>query len=102
MDFCAEAEVKAAEEPAAEAEEKPADGAEAAEQKPEDGEAPAAEAEVEAEIDNTVKVEWAYGELDTLSADSFYLDVSRAGIEYGPKFRMLKQRHIDGRAAVLR
>jgi fatty acid synthase len=52
--------------------------------------------------DATVKVEWPYEQMDTLDADEFYRDVGRAGIEYGPNFRMLLKRHIDGRAAVLR
>lgn len=86
---CAEAEAKAAEKPAVEIE------------KPEEV-AAAAEPEAEAEADSAVLVDWPFEVLETLSGDSFYLDVARAGIEYAPKFRMLQKRHINGRAAVLR
>lgn len=49
-----------------------------------------------------MEVEWPYNALDTVDAGTFYLDVARAGIQYGPHFRMVEKRHIDGKAVVLR
>ena len=63
------------------------------------GEAPAAEEEETAE---PVMVEWPYGALDTVEASTFYLDVARAGIQYGPHFKMVHKRHIEGKQVVLR
>ncbi len=63
--------------------------------------ADAAPAEEEAEPEK-VEVEWPYKALDTVDAGTFYLDVARAGIQYGPHFRMVEKRHIDGKAVVLR
>lgn len=48
------------------------------------------------------KVEWPYGALDTVEAGTFYLDVARAGIQYGPHFRMVHKRQIEGKQVVLR
>ena len=47
-------------------------------------------------------MEWPYNALDTVDAGTFYRDVARAGIQYGPHFRMVEKRHIDGKAVVLR
>ena len=47
-------------------------------------------------------VEWPHGALDTVDGGTFYLDVARAGIQYGPHFRMLARRAVDGTAVVLR
>ncbi len=47
-------------------------------------------------------MDWPYDKLDTVDAGTFYLDVARAGIQYGPHFRMLERRHISGGAVVLR
>ena len=47
-------------------------------------------------------VEWPHGELDTIDAQSFYLEILRLGIEYGPHFRMVCKSSGDGRTAVLR
>jgi fatty acid synthase len=47
-------------------------------------------------------VKWPHGVLDTIEAGDFYLDVARAGIQYGPAFRMLRRASGDGAAAVLR
>ena len=63
------------------------------------GEAPAAEEEEAAE---PVMVDWPYGALDTVEASTFYLDVARAGIQYGPHFKMVHKRHIEGKQVVLR
>lgn len=68
---------------------------------PETAAADAVEAE-SAPADSAVKIDWPYDVLETLSGDSFYLDVARAGIEYGDKFRMVLKRQIDGHTAVLR
>ncbi|CAK0786732.1 hypothetical protein CVIRNUC_009946 [Coccomyxa viridis] len=64
-----------------------------------EGEAPAAEEEEAAE---PVMVDWPYGALDTVEASTFYLDVARAGIQYGPHFKMVHKRHIEGKQVVLR
>ena len=63
------------------------------------GEALAAEEEEAAE---PVMVDWPYGALDTVEASTFYLDVARAGIQYGPHFKMVHKRHIEGKQVVLR
>lgn len=47
-------------------------------------------------------MDWPYDKLDTVDAGTFYLDVARAGIQYGPHFRMVERRHISGSAVVLR
>jgi hypothetical protein len=59
----------------------------------------AAEEKAEPEM---VEVEWPYNALDTVDAGTFYRDVARAGIQYGPHFRMVEKRHKDGKAVVLR
>ena len=59
------------------------------------GEAPQAKQE-------PTTVEWPLGELDTLDAQAFYLQVVRLGIEYGPHFRMVCKTSADGQTAVLR
>ncbi|EIE23140.1 hypothetical protein COCSUDRAFT_47508 [Coccomyxa subellipsoidea C-169] len=71
------------------------------EAKPEAAAPADAEAQEEAEPEK-VEVEWPYNALDTVDAGTFYLDVARAGIQYGPHFRMVEKRHIDGKAVVLR
>ena len=47
-------------------------------------------------------VDWPHGALDTVEASTFYLDVARAGIQYGPHFKMVHKRHIEGKQVVLR
>ena len=47
-------------------------------------------------------MEWPYDALDTVEAGTFYLDVARAGIQYGPHFKMVHKRHIEGKQVVLR
>ncbi len=47
-------------------------------------------------------MEWPYDALDTVEAGTFYLDVARAGIQYGPHFKMVHKRHIQGKQVVLR
>lgn len=49
-----------------------------------------------------VMVDWPYEALDTVDAGTFYLDVSRAGIQYGPHFKMVTKRHIEGKHVGLR
>ena len=56
------------------------------------GEAPAAEEEEAAE---PVMVDWPYNALDTVEASTFYLDVARAGMQYGPHFKMVGKHHIE-------
>ena len=62
---------------------------------------PAAEEE-EATPPEPVEVEWPHDRLDTVDGSTFYLDVARAGIQYGPHFRMVQKRHLEGSAVVLR
>lgn len=62
----------------------------------------AAAAAEEEEAAEPAVIEWPHSALDTVDAGTFYLDVSRAGIQYGPHFRMVEKRHINGGAVVLR
>ena len=55
-----------------------------------------------ASLGSWMQVEWPHGALSTLDADAFYRQVLRTGIRYGPRFRMLLRKAIDGSAAVLR
>jgi hypothetical protein len=48
------------------------------------------------------QVDWSHGVLDTMEASAFYRQVLRTGIRYGPHFKMLVKKTIDGSAAVLR
>ena len=64
---------------------------------------PAAVADKPAAVADVPKVaEWPWGELDTIEAAPFYLDVARAGIQYGPAFQMVRKLSGDGSAVVLR
>ena len=65
------------------------------------GEAAAAPAE-EAPPAEPTQVDWPYDALDTVEAGTFYLDVARAGIQYGAHFKMVHKRHIEGKQVVLR
>ena len=49
-----------------------------------------------------MQVDWAPSVLDTLDAPAFYRGMSRMGIRYGPRFRMLLKKATDNQAAVLR
>lgn len=62
----------------------------------------AASAVEEAAPAEPVMVDWPYGPLDTVEAGTFYLDVARAGIQYGPHFKMVHKRQIEGKQVVLR
>ncbi|EIE19942.1 hypothetical protein COCSUDRAFT_58179 [Coccomyxa subellipsoidea C-169] len=59
------------------------------------------ETDADAEAEPT-EVDWSHGALDTMEAPAFYRQVLRTGIRYGPHFRMLVKKTIDGSAAVLR
>jgi hypothetical protein len=56
----------------------------------------------EAAAPEPVQVDWPYEALDTVDAGTFYLDVARAGIQYGPHFKMVEKRHIEGKHVILR
>ncbi|EIE19938.1 hypothetical protein COCSUDRAFT_44339 [Coccomyxa subellipsoidea C-169] len=60
-----------------------------------------AETDADAEAEPT-EVDWSHGVLDTMEAPEFYRQVLRTGIRYGPHFKMLVKKTIDGSAAVLR
>ena len=73
------------------------------------GEAAAAAGKPSAAVDESAAapeeastVEWPWGELETVDAAPFYLDVARAGIQYGPAFQMVRKLSGDGTAVVLR
>ncbi|KAK9916399.1 hypothetical protein WJX75_002178 [Coccomyxa subellipsoidea] len=87
---------KEAPKPTADAAEK-----EDAPEKPAAEETSPAETSADAEAEPT-EVDWSHGVLDTMEAPAFYRQVLRTGIRYGPHFKMLVKKTIDGSAAVLK
>ena len=52
--------------------------------------------------DGNVAGLWPFDTLHTINADTFYRDIRRTGIQYGPCFRMVERVSTDGSKAMLR
>ena len=65
-------------------------------------EAASAAGELAAAADEPASADWPWDALETVDAGPFYLDVARAGIQYGPAFQMVCKLSGDGTTVVLR